>query len=79
MDNDIIEAGTDGGGSVEVYKTAEEAKKREEYLAGFDGTITASGSHEVVGTCIVRTSDSLTATQQKELEAAIIEALTKIE
>ena len=79
MDNDIIEAGTDGGGSVEVYKTAEEAKKREEYLAGFDGTITASGSHEVVGTCIVRTSDSLTATQQQELEAAIIEALTKIE
>ena len=79
MDNDIIEAGTDGGGSVEVYKPAEEAKKREEYLAGFDGTITASGSHEVIGTCIVRTSDSLTATQQKELEAAIIEALTKIE
>ena len=79
MDNDIIEAGTEGGGSVEVYKTAEEAAKREAYLAGFDGTITASGSHEVVGTCIVRTSDSLTATQQKELEEAIIEALTKIE
>ena len=79
MENDIIDAGTEGGGSVEVYKTAEEAKKREEYLAGFDGTITASGSHEVVGTCIVRTSDSLTATQQKEMEAAIIEALTKID
>ena len=79
MDNDIIEAGTDGGGSIEVYKTAEEATKREEYLAGFDGTVTSSGSHEVVGTCIVRTSDSLTATQQKELEGAIIEALTKIE
>ena len=79
MDNDIIEAGTDGGGSVEVYKTAEEATKREEYLASFDGTITASGSHEVVGTCIVRTSDYLTATQQKELETAIIEALTKID
>ncbi len=79
MDNDIIEAGTDGGGSVEVYKTAEEATKREEYLAGFDGTITASGSHTVVGTCIVKTSDSLTATQQTELEAAIIEALTKLD
>ena len=79
MDNDIIEAGTQGGGSIEVYKTAKEAKKREEYLAGFDGTITASGSHEVVGTCIVRTSDSLTATQQKELERAIVEALTKVD
>lgn len=79
MDNDIIEAGTEGGGSVEVYKTAEEAAKRNEYLAGFDGTITASGSHTVVGTCIVRTSDSLTATQQDELEKAIIEALTKLD
>lgn len=38
-----------------------------------------SGSHKVVGTCIIRTSDSLTATQQKELEAAIIEALTKLD
>ena len=77
MDNDIIEAGTDGGGSVEVYKTAEEATKGEEYLAGFDGT--ASGSHKVVGTCMVRTSDSPTTTQQSELEEAIIEALTRID
>lgn len=79
LDSDIIEAGTDGGGSVEVYETADEAKKREEYLATFDGTVTASGSHKVIGTCIVRTSDSLTATQQKELEAAIIDALTKLD
>lgn len=79
LENDIIEAGTDGGGSIEVYKTAEEAKKREEYLASFDGTMTASGSHKVVGTCLVRTSDSLTATQQQELETAIIEALTKLD
>ena len=79
MDNDIIEAGTEGGGSIEVYKTADEATKRDEYLAGFDGTITASGSHKVVGTCIVRTSDDLTATQQNDLEETIIEALTKID
>lgn len=79
LDNDIIEAGTDGGGSVEVYKTVEEATKRDEYLATFDGTVTASGSHKVVGTCIVRTSDSLTATQQNELEDSIIEALTKLD
>ena len=79
MDNDIIEAGTEGGGSIEVYKTADEATKRDEYLAGLDGTITASGSHKVVGTCIVRTSDDLTATQQNDLEETIIEALTKID
>ena len=79
MDNDIIEAGTEGGGSVEVYETAEYAQRRDEYLGGFDGTITDSGSHTVIGTCIVRTSDKLTATQQKELEAAIVEALTKVD
>ena len=79
LDNDIIDAGTDGGGSVEVYTTADEAKKRDEYLASFDGGVLSSGSHKVIGTCIVRTSSTLTATQQKELEAAIVEALTKID
>ena len=63
----------------EVYTTADEAKKRDEYLASFDGGVLSSGSHKVRGTCIVRTSSTLTATQQKELEAAIVEALTKID
>ncbi|MBR2741996.1 MAG: hypothetical protein IKD89_00210 [Clostridia bacterium] len=79
LDNDIIEAGTTGGGSVEVYSTAEEAISREMYLATFDGTVFASGSHKVIGTCLIRTSDSLTATQQKEMEANIVEALTKLD
>ena len=79
LDSDIIEAGTDGGGSVEVYKTPEEAKKREEYLATFDGGVLASGSHAVVGTCLVRTSNNLTASQQKDMEKAIIDALTNLE
>jgi hypothetical protein len=33
----------------------------------------------VVGTCVVRTSDELAASKQKALEAAVIEALTKLE
>lgn len=78
LDSNIIDAGTEGGGSIEVYKTAKEAKTRDDYLAGFDGGILASGSHKVVGTCLIRTSDTLTATQQKKLENAIIRELTRL-
>ena len=75
----IIEKGTDGGGAIEVYANEEDVKKRNDYLAGFDGGILASGSHKVIGTVLVRTSDYLTASQQKELETAIVEALTKVD
>lgn len=34
-------------------------------LSGFDGSPFASGSHAVLGTVIVQTSDKLTASQQK--------------
>ena len=54
-------------------------KKRNDYLAGFDGGIFASGSHKVIGTVLIRTSDHLTASQQEELETAIVEALTKVD
>ena len=77
--NTIIEKGTDCGGQIEVYASEDDANKRNNYLAGFDGTAFASGSHVVIGTVIVRTSDELTASQQKELENNIILALTKVE
>ncbi|MFR4032361.1 MAG: hypothetical protein ACLTZN_00440 [Streptococcus sp.] len=34
---DLVAKGTDAGGCVEVYKTAEDAKKRNDYLSAFDG------------------------------------------
>ncbi|HIT44538.1 MAG TPA: hypothetical protein IAC28_00395 [Candidatus Aphodovivens excrementavium] len=74
----IIEKGTDGGGAIEVYATVEDANKRNDYLAGYDGGILSSGSHTVVGTVLVRTSNELTASQQDQLEAAIIESLTRL-
>ena len=80
LSGDVIEDGTDGGGSIEVFTTPEEAKTREEYLAGFDSSgALASGSHKVVGSCLVRTSNNLKASEQKKLEKAIIKALTKLE
>lgn len=75
----VIEKGTDGGGAIEVYANANDATQRETYLAAFDGGILSSGSHKVIGTVLVRTSDKLTASQQNALEAAIIEALTKLQ
>lgn len=75
----LIEKGTDAGGSIEVYTCVEDAEKRRDYLAAFDGSILASGTHTVVGTVLVRTSNELTATQQKELEIKIIAALTYLE
>lgn len=75
-----VEAGTDGGAVVEAFKTKADAKKREEYLAAFDGAgFLSSGSHKVVGTLLIRTSTELTATQQKEMEKAVINALTRLE
>lgn len=78
LDGTIIDNGTNGGGAIEVYSTEEDAVKREKYLASFDGSILASGSHKVVGTVLVRTSDKLTASQQKELETKIVENLTEL-
>lgn len=74
----VIEKGCDGGGAIEVYATVDDANKRNDYLGAFDGGILSSGSHNVVGTVVVRTSDELTASQQKQLEAAIVEALTRL-
>ena len=75
-DGDVVDDGTSGGGSVEVFPSAKAAKKRNEYLACFDGTgILDPGSHEVFGTCVIRTSKYLTASQQANLTAAIKAAI----
>lgn len=75
----LIDKGTDAGGAIEVYENVEDAEKRRDYLATFDGTIFANGTHTVIGTVLVRTSNKLMATQQKELEQKVIDALTRLE
>lgn len=75
----LIDKGTDAGGAIEVYENVEDAEKRKDYLATYDGTIYANGTHTVIGTVLVRTSNELTATQQKELEQKVIDALTRLE
>ncbi len=75
---DLIDKGTNAGGAIEVYANEEDAIKRKNYLAIFDGSILASGSHTVVGTILVRTSDKLPASKQKALEEKIIKALSEL-
>ena len=77
--NDVVAKGTEGGGAVEVYANVKNAQKRSDYLGTLDGGIFASGSHYIYGTCVVRTSDKLTASQQKRLTKSVVEALTKLD
>ena len=77
---DLVAKGTDAGGCVEVYKTAEDAKKRNDYLSAFDGlpTVINPGSHYVYGTVVIRVAASLTASQQNALTQKIYEKLIEI-
>lgn len=75
----VIEQGTDGGGAIEVYSTTEDAERRVDYLATYDGGLFASGTHTVIGTVLVRTSNELKASEQQDMEDKIIAALTYIE
>lgn len=74
-EDNVIDVGTDGGGAIEIYKTAKEAKERDEYLAQFDGGAFSSGSHKVQDTMVIRTSSKLKASEQQELTEQIIQAL----
>lgn len=78
-DYGVIEVGTEAGGQIEVYASEADAIQRNTYLSTFDGTFIASGSHTVIGTCVVRTSNCLTASQQKELETELIDALVNVD
>jgi hypothetical protein len=70
-----IDKGTAGGGCIEIYANANDAKKRDDYLAQFDGGILAA-YHKLHGTLVIRLSNSLKASQQQELSQKIIDALS---
>ena len=52
---DIVDKGTEAGGCIEVYKTKDEAEKRNTYISAFDGGQLNPGSHYVYGTIVIRT------------------------
>ena len=65
---------------MEVHKTVEDAKKRNDYLSAFDDhpTVINPASHYVYGTVIIRVAASLTASQQNALTQKICEKLIEI-
>ena len=76
----IVAEGNEGGGCVEVYRTAEDAETRNTYLAQFDDNPqVAAGSHEVLGTCVIRTSDYLTDAQQQAVTQEVKEQLVRLD
>ncbi len=75
----VIDIGTAGGGCIEVYGNLEDAENRNALLASYDGTVYHTGSHCIIGTCVVRTSKELTSAQQENLTKAIMEMLLKVE
>ena len=76
----LIDKGTAAGGAVETFRTEEDAQKRCDYLASLDGvSILAPGSHEVLGTMVIRTSNSLKASQQETLTNAIIASMIELD
>lgn len=78
--DDLIAKGTAAGGTIEVYANEKDATKRNNYLANFDSaSLFNSGSHAVLGTLVIRTAPSLTATQQKQLEQNITTKFLDVE
>ena len=75
----MIDKGTVGGGAVEVYRNTEDAESRDSYLGALDGGILSSGSHRILGTMVIRTSDDLKASQQETLTNAIVAAMTELD
>lgn len=76
----VVDGGCDAGGAVEVYSNVNDAKKRDDYLSNFDGdSILDPGSHKIVGTCVVRTSCHLAASQQNTMTSNVEQALIRLD
>ena len=73
---DTCNAGTSAGGQIEIYKNKSDANKRNKYLETLDGFL-SGGYHIVEDTLVIRISDDLTATEQKEIAQQIINLLNK--
>lgn len=76
---DLIDKGTNAGEVIGGYAGEENAIKRNDYLASFDGGILASGSHKVVGIVLIRTSDELTASYAKVFRRKRNQRISKLQ
>lgn len=79
--NDVIDVGTMAGGAIEIFANVQDATGRDNYMTnlGTQGLFARAGSHVVAGTLVVRTSDELKGSQQKQLTEDIINALIAVD
>ena len=74
----IVDIYLDKGGQIEAYATVNAAKTKFDTLQSYQGTAIGMGYNVLVGTVIVRVSDLLDETVQKELSQRIIAELTNL-
>lgn len=75
-DKSIIEKGTSCGGCIETYSSEANAHTRNDYLSQFDGNLLDSGSHIVIGTLVIRTSEKLTQFEQSQITNNLVSIIT---
>lgn len=72
----VLEKGTAGGGSIDVFLNNEDALDRNEYLSRYDNTILQAGTHVVVDSLVIRLSIELDEESHKELFDNIVDTIT---
>lgn len=75
---DTVDLGNVGGGTVETFADEESANNRYQYLLNTPFPTGIEGDC-LLGTMVLRTSEYLTATEQKELTDAMVEKLTALQ
>ncbi len=74
-ESELLSIGKEAGGCVEVYRTKEQAEKREADLKQSAG----QEEYRMLGTCIIRPSTYLSAEQQKDLEDTIKDVFLRVD
>ena len=72
-----LAVGTNGGGSIEIYANISAAENRFKYLDSIRYAIMGE-KDVIIGTCVVRISQQLTATQQEAIFNKILEQLSTL-
>ena len=74
---DTCEKGNEAGGSIEVFRSRADAENRKKKLDALAGGFFDSGTSKIVNVSVIRTSGELKASEQTDLEAKLMEALTQ--
>ena len=77
LSKSCTERGVDAGGSIEVFKTKDDAQSRKDYLDAFATGILNSGKSQQVNTTLIRVSPNLKASEQDDLLEKVYQALTQ--